>query len=141
MSSNQWFKYSIKAQPHQTDYAGVVWHGSYINWMEEARIQYFTTKGIEYKDLIDLGCHLPVIEMSVRYHKPMKLGTLAMVKSRINNYRGVRMEWEQNILCPQEKDMYVTGQITLVAVDVEKGKILRRIPTILKNTLLEVTNN
>ncbi len=34
-----WFEYPVRAQPHHTDYAGVVWHGSYIIWLEEARVE------------------------------------------------------------------------------------------------------
>ncbi|NEO28658.1 MAG: acyl-CoA thioesterase, partial [Kamptonema sp. SIO4C4] len=34
-----WYEYLVKAQPHHTDYAGVVWHGSYISWLEEARVE------------------------------------------------------------------------------------------------------
>ena len=140
MSNNQWFQYPVKAQPHHTDYAGVVWHGSYINWMEEARIQYLTNQGVEYTDLIALGCELPVIEMSLRYHKAMKLGTSAIVKSQISSYRGVRIQWEQNILSPQEEHTYVTAKITLVAVDRQNEKILRQPPHLLQNILRELTS-
>ena len=108
--------------------------------MEEARVQYFTNKGIEFADLIALGCDLPVIEMSLRYHKAMKLGTSAIVKSRISNYRGVRIQWEQKILSLQEEDLYVTAQITLVAVDRQKGKILRQPPILLQNIIQEQTS-
>ena len=37
-----WFEYPVKAQPHHTDYAGIVWHGTYLTWMEEARVEIFT---------------------------------------------------------------------------------------------------
>ena len=33
-----WFEYPVRAQPHHTDYAGIVWHGTYLTWMEEARV-------------------------------------------------------------------------------------------------------
>ena len=38
-ASENWFEYPVRVQPHHTDYAGVVWHGAYIAWMEEARIR------------------------------------------------------------------------------------------------------
>ncbi|MEM9979094.1 MAG: acyl-CoA thioesterase, partial [Cyanobacteria bacterium P01_D01_bin.2] len=28
--ANRWFDYGFRVQPHHTDYAGVVWHGTYI---------------------------------------------------------------------------------------------------------------
>jgi acyl-CoA thioester hydrolase len=36
----------ISVQPHHTDYAGIVWHGTYIAWMEEARVEYFKTQNL-----------------------------------------------------------------------------------------------
>ncbi len=29
-----WFEYIVRVHPHHTDYGGVVWHGTYIAWME-----------------------------------------------------------------------------------------------------------
>lgn len=47
-----WFEYFVRVQPRHTDYAGVVWHGSYVEWMEAARIDAFRTVGLEYADLV-----------------------------------------------------------------------------------------
>lgn len=66
-----WFEYPVRVQPHHTDYAGVVWHGSYIVWMEEARVECLRAIGIDYAHLVALGCELPVVELSVRYHRPV----------------------------------------------------------------------
>ncbi|MEC4985533.1 MAG: hypothetical protein SAJ37_12075 [Oscillatoria sp. PMC 1068.18] len=35
-NTEEWYEYPIKVQPHHTDYAGIVWHGSYLTWMEAA---------------------------------------------------------------------------------------------------------
>lgn len=39
LAFQDWFEYPIRVQPHHTDYAGIAWHGSYIAWMEEARVE------------------------------------------------------------------------------------------------------
>ncbi|MGB7416158.1 MAG: hotdog domain-containing protein, partial [Thermosynechococcaceae cyanobacterium] len=74
----QWFDYSVRVQPCHTDYAAVVWHGSYINWMEAARIDALRELGIEFSDLVASGCDLPVVKLSVNYHQPLKMGEVAM---------------------------------------------------------------
>ncbi|MGL5804871.1 MAG: acyl-CoA thioesterase, partial [Xenococcaceae cyanobacterium] len=43
--TQQWFEYPVKAQPHHTDSGGVVWHGTYLTWMEEARVEYLRSIG------------------------------------------------------------------------------------------------
>ncbi len=40
-----WLHYRVHAFPHHTDYAGVVWHGTYVNWMEEARVEWYGRLG------------------------------------------------------------------------------------------------
>ncbi|HBY76317.1 MAG TPA: acyl-CoA thioesterase, partial [Cyanobacteria bacterium UBA11148] len=65
-TTEHWFEYPVRVHPHHTDYAGVVWHGTYITWMEEARVECLRSIGIDYADLVALGCELPVVELSLR---------------------------------------------------------------------------
>ncbi|MGD1804599.1 acyl-CoA thioesterase [Dapis sp. BLCC M126] len=123
-----WFEYVVRVHPHHTDYAGIVWHGTYISWMEEARVESLRSIGIEFAELVNLGCDLPVVELSARYHKPVKLGMVVMVKSRMVNIQGVKLDWDYQIQSLDGKELYVTAKVTLVTVDKEKGKIMRRLP-------------
>ena len=126
--SEAWFEYVVQVYPHHTDYAGIVWHGTYISWMEEARIESLRSIGIEFADLVNLGCDLPVVELSVRYHKAVKLGMVVAVRTRMTNTEGVRLDWDYQIQSLDGKELYLTARVTLVTVDREKGKIMRRLP-------------
>jgi acyl-CoA thioester hydrolase len=55
MGEFSWFEYAISVQPHHTDYAGVVWHGTYIAWMEEARVEYMKTQNLPYEEWLKAG--------------------------------------------------------------------------------------
>lgn len=133
MSEEKWFEYSVRAQPHHTDYAGIVWHGSYIAWMEEARVECLRSIGIEFADLLTLGCDLPVVELSIRYHRQIQLGMAAVVKTRITEVSGVRINWDYQIQSLDGQQLYVTARVTLVAVDREKGKIMRQLPPVIRD--------
>ncbi|NET44528.1 thioesterase family protein [Okeania sp. SIO2B3] len=126
--SDAWFEYIVRVHPHHTDYAGVVWHGTYISWMEEARIESLRSMGIEYAELVNLGCDLPVVELSVRYHQAVKLGMVVAVRTRMTNTEGVKLDWDYQIQSLDGQELYVTAKVTLVTVDREKGKIMRRLP-------------
>jgi acyl-CoA thioester hydrolase len=140
-STEKWFEYSVKAQPHHTDYAGVVWHGTYLTWMEEARVECLHSIGIDFADLVALGCDLPVVEMSLRYHRPIRLGMSAIVKTRMEEIEGVRINWDYSIQSPDESEIYVTGKVTLVAIDRDKGKIMRQIPASIRDALRELASD
>ncbi|MCL2934965.1 MAG: acyl-CoA thioesterase, partial [Trichodesmium sp. MAG_R03] len=79
-------------------------------------------------ELVNLGCDLPVVELSLRYHEPVKLGMVVVVKTRMANTQGVRLDWDYEIQSLDGKELYVTAKVTLVTVDREKGKIMRRLP-------------
>lgn len=130
-----WFEYPVRAQPHHTDYGGIVWHGTYVIWMEEARVECLRSIGIEFADLVALGCDLPVVELSLRYHRPIQLGMAAVVRTRMAEVTGVRINWDYAIQSQDGEELYVTAHVTLVAVDREKGKIMRSLPENVQSAL------
>lgn len=138
-SELSWFEYSIQVHPHHTDYAGVVWHGSYITWMEEARVECLRALGIKFADLVALGCDLPVVELSTRYHQSLRMGMAAVVKTRLEPPSGVRLHWNYRIQSPDERQLYLTGKVTLVAIDRTKGKILRQMPPQLAQAIVQLS--
>lgn len=140
MSEEKWFEYSVRAQPHHTDYAGIVWHGSYIAWMEEARVECLRSIGIEFADLVALGCDLPVVELSIRYHRQIQLGMATVVKTRIAEVSGVRINWDYQIHSLDGQQLYVTARVTLVAVNREKGKIMRQLPPVIKDAFARLAD-
>lgn len=137
-TTEHWFEYPVKAQPHHTDYAGIVWHGSYIAWMEEARVECLHSIGMDFANLVKLGCDLPVVELSLRYHRPLQMGMSAVVKTRMSYSTGVRMDWDYKIQSPDGQELYLSGRVTLVTVDREKGKIMRQLPPAVKEALLKL---
>jgi acyl-CoA thioester hydrolase len=100
-TAENWFEYPIRAQPHHTDYAGAVWHGSYLNWMEEARVECLRSLGLDFANLVSLGCDLPVVELSIRYHRSLRMGMVAVVKTRMNPIKGVRITLDYRIESPR----------------------------------------
>ena len=41
--------------PQHTDHAGVMWHGAYVSWLEEARIHALSNVGLNYKEISNEG--------------------------------------------------------------------------------------
>lgn len=136
--TEHWFEYAVKAQPHHTDYAGIVWHGTYLTWMETARVECLRSIGVDFAELVALGCDLPVVELSLKYHSPIHLGTKAIVRTRLSETKGVRIHWDYEIKSVDYQQLFVTGRVTLVGVDREKGQIIRQLPANLQNALVKI---
>lgn len=63
-------KSEIRVRYAETDMMGVVYHGSYLPWLEVARTDMFRNKGLSYRKLEDNGFSLPVLSIAVKYHRP-----------------------------------------------------------------------
>ncbi|WP_414561998.1 MULTISPECIES: acyl-CoA thioesterase [unclassified Anabaena] len=138
---DSWFEYPVRVQPHHTDYAGIAWHGTYLTWMEEARVEFLRSIGIEFANLVALGCDLPVVELSVRYHRAIELGIAVIVKTRMTGVTGVRMNWDYEIVSINGQQLYATAKVTLVALDRERGKIMRQLPASMKDAFAKITTS
>ena len=53
--------------PQHTDHAGVMWHGSYLDFLEEGRIDALDKVGISYSELSRKGFEIPVISLQIKY--------------------------------------------------------------------------
>ena len=85
----------------------------------------FRSIGIEYADWVAQGLELPVVELSLRYHRAVQIGQAVAVRTRMTAGDGVRLLWDYEIRSADTQELYVTAQVTLVGVDRDKGKIIQ----------------
>ncbi|MFH7244767.1 MAG: acyl-CoA thioesterase [Spirulina sp.] len=133
--SPPWFEYRVVVHPHHTDYAGIVWHGTYIAWLEEARVDYLKQHNLTFADWLKAGVDLPVVDISLRYRQSLRLGDEALVLARTAPFKGVRLVWEYQIINAASKDICVEGTVTLATVDLTSRRVLRRLPPHLQAAL------
>jgi acyl-CoA thioester hydrolase len=139
-----WFLYPVTVFPQHTDYGGVVWHGSYIGWMEAARVECFReAAGMDFGAFVQAGIDLPVVEMALRYHRGARLGDRLVVMTRLLPLSKVperlRLVWEYEIR--HAEYLCVSGQVTLVPVDLARGKVARRLPHDLEGVIARLRSS
>ena len=64
------FSIKIKVRYCETDQMGLVHHGSYINYFEEARISWISNLELSYNEMEKSGIILPVSKLNVSYLRP-----------------------------------------------------------------------
>ena len=128
--THRWFNYGFRVQPHHTDYSGVVWHGTYIQWMETARVECLRTIGFAFEDCVTAGYDLPVVDLQLRYRQPLRLGADGLIRTRLASAGGVRLTWLYEIcdITTASPQVCVTGQVVLVPISMATRKIVRRFP-------------
>ena len=64
-------KMDLDVQIFDTDCFGVMWHGSYIKWLELGRVKLMESKGIKLSKPGDMeGYIYPVVEQNLKYKAP-----------------------------------------------------------------------
>jgi acyl-CoA thioester hydrolase len=105
----------IEVRYSETDMMGVVYHGSYLPWLEVARTAMLAAEGLPYRELEAAGFYLPVIEVNVRYKKPAHYADIITVEAIIREKPGVRMRIDYR-LCRGEEQI-AEGHTVHVFID------------------------
>lgn len=80
----------------ETDMMGVVYHGSYLPWLEIGRTALLKEHGLPYRDLESAGFFLPVLEVGLRYLRPARYDDQIVVTTTLREKPSlrIRMDYE-----------------------------------------------
>ena len=134
--SKDW-KLSKIVLPQHTDHAGVMWHGSYLNFLEEGRIDAFNKVGIPYSELSKKGFEIPVISIHIKYRMSFSHGEKVVLMTKFKLEKKIRLKCKTFFL-KSNNDIGAEAIIELVVVRKrnESMKLIRELPDELKNVLL-----
>jgi acyl-CoA thioester hydrolase len=105
----------IKIYYHHTDSGGVVYYANYLKFMEEARTEYMTDRGVFLKDQMAKGEFFVVSRQVVDYKVPAFYGDVLEVESEISEMSAVRLKFEHTIN-NQKGQVCVLAVTTLVYI-------------------------
>ncbi len=81
----------IEVPFYDVDALKVVWHGHYVKYFELARCKLLEKVGYTYDEMAVSGYYFPVIDLQVRYIKPIKFCQKITVTA-------VLVEWEHRLV-------------------------------------------
>lgn len=123
---------SVRVYYEDTDFSGVVYHASYLRFMERGRTELIRNLGIEQRELFDGEAALgfAVRRMLIDFVRPAVMDDLLTVETKPTLARGATMELDQRIL--RGGEVLVTAQVKVACVG---GGKARRIPDVLRHRL------
>ena len=113
--------------PQHSDHAGVMWHGTYFNWLEEGRVDALSKAGINYLDLTKKGFELPLIDTSIKYIFPLYLGDLITIESLFKVGKSPKINVQSRFLNKNKKVLTI-AEVNLVLVNNLDFSIVRKRP-------------
>lgn len=105
----------IEVRYAETDQMGIVYHANYLVWFEIGRTKLVEALGFRYANMEEQGYISPVLDVQAKFHRPIRYGERARVKTWIEDYDGLKTVYGYEIT-NQEGDVCVTGSSSHVVL-------------------------
>ncbi|MDD5384099.1 MAG: tol-pal system-associated acyl-CoA thioesterase [Gallionella sp.] len=133
MSRSKIFALPVRVYFQDTDAGGVVYHASYVNFMERARTEWLRTHGYSNAGLMkEFGVVFVVRSLKLDYFKPALLDDLLGVTAQIKEVGRSRLTLLQSVLRGDE--LLTEAEVHLVCVSLEGFKPVS-VPEVLRKQL------
>ena len=133
MSRGKVFVLPVRVYFQDTDAGGVVYHASYVNFMERARTEWLRTHGYSNAGLMkEFGVVFVVRSLKLDYLKPALLDDLLNVTAQIKEIGRSRLNLLQSVLRGDE--LLTEAEVHLVCVSLEGFKPVS-VPEVLRQRL------
>lgn len=113
-----------------TDAYGVVWHGSYLRWLEMGRVELGESIGTNLVELEAQNIVMPVVNINIRYKSSARLNDEMVIETAVKKISPLSVTFEQKIIDKTTKKTFIEAIVDVVAID-NDGKLYRRMPQIL----------
>ena len=121
MSKSKIFSLPVRVYFHETDAGGVVYHASYLNFMERARTEWLRTHGYSNAGLMkEFGMVFVVRSLKLDYLKPALLDDLLDVTVQIKDIGRSRISLLQTVR--RGAEVLTEAEVHLVCVSLESFK-------------------
>ena len=122
--------FETKVYYADTDAYGVVWHGTYLRWMEKGRVDLCDMLGLDLVAMKNSDVLLPVANMNVRYKASARLDDDIIIEK----FNSLSVTFGQLIKSKKDEKIYIKAEFDVVAIN-EAGKLYRRMPEVVTSAL------
>lgn len=106
----------------EVDSMNVVWHGTYPLYLEDAREYFGALYGLDYMTIYNNGYFAPIVELNIKYHKPLRYGMLPKVVITYQPTEAAKIIFDYEIIDTTTNEKTLTA--TSVQIFTDKKQIL-----------------
>lgn len=107
----------------ETDPLGIVWHGNYPSYFEDARVALGEKYGIGYLDYYENNVVAPIKKMHIDYQRPLRLMEYFTIEAVLYWSDALRVDHEF-IIRDSERMVTTTGYTVQVILDRDNNLLL-----------------
>jgi len=124
----------VKAQFYDLDPMGVVWHGNYARYLEQARCALLDEIGYNYPQMEASGYVWPIVDMRIKYVRSVRFGQDIAIRAEIVEFEN-RLKIEYRIFDAASRTVLTKATTVQVAVKGETGELCLESPADLTDKL------
>lgn len=125
--------YIRKANFYETDGMSIIYHGNYVHWMEEARVDMLEQMGFDYATAVEQGIDFGVASISCRYKSMTRYGDTVKIIVSVEKISPAKLTMGYQIVDFKTEELRFEGESEHFFFDRNKGR-----PVALKKVLPEV---
>lgn len=110
---------------YETDGMGVVYHGNYVNWLEEARVEYLRTAHIVLDDWVKMGIVFPIVEIHVKYLQSARYDDMVAIRTYLTHVDRAKLVFRYEIVKEETGALLTTAETTGTFTRIDNGRIAR----------------
>jgi acyl-CoA thioester hydrolase len=114
----------LRVRFYETDLMGIVHHGSYVGYLEVARVEWLRRRGVTYASWAQRGLHMAVVDLTLRYRVPARFDDELDVDVALGEWRAASIRFDYRVLRAADGVLLAEGSTRLACVD-EKGALKR----------------
>lgn len=93
------YDHTLRVRYCETDQMGIVWHGNYIQYFEEARTEAFRATGAgSYDEMEKLGIMMPVVHLALDYYASAHFDDVLTCRVIVKDPPSARMTFHYEIM-------------------------------------------
>jgi len=114
----------LRVRFYETDLMGIVHHGSYVGYLEVARVEWLRRRGVAYATWARRGLHLAVVDLALKYRAPARFDDEIDVEAALGEWRAASIRFDYRVLRASDGLLLAEGSTRLACVD-DKGALKR----------------
>ena len=107
----------IEIRFSEVDMMGVVWHGSYVTYLEDAREAFGARFGLSYNRYIVENIFAPIVEMNFHYRKPLRYGMKPVVRITYRPTDAAKIIFDYEMVNPADGEVFLKATSVQVFMD------------------------
>ena len=127
------FRWPVRVYWEDTDAGGVVYHASYVRYLERGRTEWLRSLGWSQATLAEEEKVLfSVVNLQIHFQRPARLDDLLELVTQPRLAGGASLQFDQQLL--REGEPVASGTVLVACVDADTFKP-RRLPAVLRTRI------